>query len=489
MRIKLTIIALLIATLTQGANLKADWSEPTHSNKATPNYNEFFTQEKVHRIDVKIENIDWVESYVNLQNSLQNNSSPRGATNTDITFTPMWIPCTITYKGKQWHKVGFRFKGNSSLQRSIMEGSIKTSFKLDFDQYEKKYSELKNQRFYGFKQLNFNSNFDDVSLMRERICSELYSRFGVKVAKTCFCEVYLNYGQGEKYCGIYTIIEELDDTGIKNLFGDDSGNLYKPQAQAGSFASGTFKSTEFNLKSTLSDKAYTDVRMLYQVLHDKNRKKNPELWKKKIEQIFDVNTFLRWLAANHAMQNWDTYGNMPHNYYLYNNPQNSLLTWMPWDNNEALNVGKGTWEVYEMTEISNKWPLINYIFQIKEWEELYKQHLKEFANDVFTVENMHTLYDKYHALLKDYALKEPTANRQQPGGFGAQGAPGLDMQRQGRPGPGMQGPGGFEEAGMPPGPRGGPENFGGMPHTFEDAVEYLKHQVIDRQEVISNYLK
>jgi spore coat protein H len=56
--------------------------------------------------------------------------------------------------------------------------------------------------------------------------------------------------------------------------------------------------------------------------------------------FFDRDVFLKYLAVNTIIQNWDTYGRMTHNYYLYNNPDNNLLTWIPWDNNEALQNSK-----------------------------------------------------------------------------------------------------------------------------------------------------
>ena len=37
-----------------------------------------------------------------------------------------------------------------------------------------------------------------------------------------------------------------------------------------------------------------------------------------MEKAFDVQGFLRWLAASTANMNWDAYGNLAHNYYLFN---------------------------------------------------------------------------------------------------------------------------------------------------------------------------
>ena len=66
---------------------------------------------------------------------------------------------------------------------------------------------------------------------------------------------------------------------------------------------------------------------------------NAEAWRAGLEAVFDVDGFLNWLAVNTVIQNWDTYGLMSHNYYLYNDPISGLLTWIPWDNNEAFKTG------------------------------------------------------------------------------------------------------------------------------------------------------
>ena len=48
--------------------------------------------------------------------------------------------------------------------------------------------------------------------------------------------------------------------------------------------------------------------------------------------------FLRWLAVNTAVDNWDAYG-VAHNYYLYGPPGgNGRLVWIPWDNNYAFGL-------------------------------------------------------------------------------------------------------------------------------------------------------
>ena len=55
------------------------------------------------------------------------------------------------------------------------------------------------------------------------------------------------------------------------------------------------------------------------------RTTDPATWRTNLEAVFDTDTFLKYLAVNTVIQNWDTYGRMTHNYYLYNNPDNGKL--------------------------------------------------------------------------------------------------------------------------------------------------------------------
>ena len=68
-------------------------------------------------------------------------------------------------------------------------------------------------------------------------------------AHTSFCRVFVDFGEGPIYFGLYTIIEEVDDTVIDDQFDDDDGNLYKPEGTGASFAFGTFSERTFTKKS------------------------------------------------------------------------------------------------------------------------------------------------------------------------------------------------------------------------------------------------
>ena len=150
---------------------------------------------------------------------------------------PVWVPATVEFEGDTWTNVGLRFKGNSSLRSTWRSGIYKLPFKLDFDEFEDEYPEIDDQRFYGFKQLSLASNFNDSSFLREKVAADIFREAGVPAAQTAFYQVYVDYGEGPIYFGLYTMVEVVDDTVIETQFDDDSGNVYKPSRERCHFCS------------------------------------------------------------------------------------------------------------------------------------------------------------------------------------------------------------------------------------------------------------
>ena len=466
---KLLILTLvLLSTVVISCSNKTDFNsscEQTHVKYAKPNYSIVFPSDKVNRIDIKIDQTQWNELLVDLKSNIGSSDRmpPKPANNKDgkpgmqkqddsknirqhrnhegqppggvgmppgmendslhsqngerrmgpppggmpdgSPYEPIWTYCNILFNNEKWSKVGIRFKGNSSLRSAYQSGINKLSFKLDFEQFETEYPEIENQRFYGFKQLNLKNNYDDKSFVREKVASDLFAEFGLIVPKTSFCQVFVDFGDGPFYFGLYTLVEEVDDTVIETGFSSENGNLYKPEGRAATFANDSFRATDMNKKTNKKSKDYSDVEFLNTVINSSLRTVNHELWKTQLSEIFDVPVFLKWLAANTVMQNWDTYGSSFHNYYLYNNPSTNKLVWIPWDNNEAFQHGKmGGAPSLSFKEIGENWPLIRYLLDDEVWHSEYKMNVSEFSEKFFTPERMNGIYSNYQQLLSKYVI-------------------------------------------------------------------------------------
>jgi spore coat protein CotH len=406
---KLTI--LLILAYTYGCEKPdvtvtietPDWTEATHGIAVEPDYATAFPQDKVQRLDIVIGSTNWAA----IQKDLASMPGGGPGETLDGTFDPIWVDCDFHFNGKQWYKVGIRVKGNSSLRTTYQQGIKKFSFKLDFDQWENTYPAIQDQRFYGFKQLNLNNNFEDKSLMREKVAGDLFREFGVPSAKSSFYEVYIDIGKGSQYFGLYTLVEEVDNTVLKTQFTDGTGNLYKPEGTAASFAAGSWDTTDFYKKTNTASGDYKDIRALYDAINSSLRTSDSAAWRVLLEASINMDQYLKWLAANTVMQDWDTYGRMTHNYYLYNDPTQAKLVWIPWDNNEALQDGKQGGAInLDLSGVTSQWPLIKYIASDELYYAQYKQYAKDFASTVFAPEKMTASYDFYYNMIKTSATSE-----------------------------------------------------------------------------------
>ncbi len=425
------------------------WSEKTHSDQVEPDYETVFPQDQVNRIDIEISEENWDIMLADMTNLMgefgrgggnnqrpgvqpgqqqgqfpqqgtgnlpQNEQQPEkenlnAGVGGDLDFSlenPVWVTATVEFEDDSWQYVGIRFKGNSSLRSAWTSGNTKLPFKLDFDQFEDEYTQIDDQRFYGFKQLSLASNFNDDSYLREKVTADIFREFGVPSAHTAFYEVYLDYGEGSTYMGLYTMVEMVEDTVISQQFSSDTGNLYKPDGTGATFAEGSFNETSFDKETNQDEADYSDILALFEVLHADTRLTQPSVWRTDLENIFDVDVFLRWLAVNTIVQNWDTYGQMSHNYFLYTDPDTGLITWIPWDNNHALTASGGMRDTLSLglDEVSDQWPLIRYLMDDPVYQTQYASYLSDVIETVFVPEEMAATYQNYHDLIEDSTLAE-----------------------------------------------------------------------------------
>lgn len=396
----------------------ADWTEASHGNDAAPDYATVFPQDKVNSLDITMTAADWTAVRADMKTKFGNDfgvggtGAPGGGGGVPGQFgtaEPDYVALTLKFNGKIWNKVGFRLKGNSSLNSAWRSGVYKLPFRLNFDEFEDTFPEIKNQRFYGFQELSFSPGFSDNSLIREKVTADIFRLAGIPAAQTAFCKVTIDFGEGPKYCGVYTLVEVVDDTMVEKQFGEDKGNIYKPES---TFQ--TFNQTQFEKKNNKTEADYSDVQAFITALNAADRTSNPAQWRANLEKNFQMDPYLKWLAANNTIVNWDTYGAIAHNYYLYNAPGKGL-TWIPWDHNQSMSStgggvggggggGVGRSVSLAMTEVGTNWPLLRYVASDPVYYARYKQYVKSFAETVFTPEKMAVLFEKNTNLISPYVV-------------------------------------------------------------------------------------
>jgi hypothetical protein len=461
------------AAAAAAAGRSADWTDATHGDQAEPNYAVVFAQDKVNQITITIDPASWEAMQANMTEllgepgarggpggmpgmpgggeppvmpeggempAMPEGGFPGGGMGDIIAENPMWVAADISFAGKTWTSVGVRYKGNSSLMSGWNSGTGKLPFKLDFDQFEDSVPAVENQRFYGFKQLSLSNNSGDATGMRETIAYDLLAAAGLPAAETAAYEVLVDHGDGPQSLGLYTLVEAVDDTAIERVFGDDSGNIYEGDGAAASLAAGTADKIEesFQKENNSAAADWSDIAALYDVLNSAERTSDPAAWRARLEAIFDVPAFLKWLGVSAILEHWDTYGAMTHNYYLYNNPATGKLTWISWDHNFVLGASMGGRMggppgmqappagaaanpnaqgrrggmagmqnvTFDKQNVNASWPLIRYLLDDPTYYAAYIAALRETGGSAFDAEAMIAKYQSLAAVIAPVAAAE-----------------------------------------------------------------------------------
>ncbi len=313
------------------------------------------------------------------------------------------VMADITYNGYTFSDIGIRPKGNSSLRDVAKTDGDRFSFKIDFNYY------LEDQDFYGITKINLNNIYSDPSMMAEYLAYEMLDDLDAVSSRTTYVALSIN---GEYY-GLYLAVEQVNSSFLIDNYGDDSGELYKPDMGTG------------------SDLAYiSDDGLDYTGLYPENRDDGEydnedivELIKaiedgNDLDSIFNVDSFLKYLAMSTMTIHSDSYqGGMYHNYYLYNN--DGIFEWITWDLNMTFNgfpmSGLTDLEATEylidepVTGSMSKYPLIEAIFNNEEYVEQYHEYLKILSEGYLEQDNFNEKVLTVYNMIKDYVKTDTSS--------------------------------------------------------------------------------
>ena len=314
-----------------------------------------------------------------------------------------YVECTVLYEGDAWEHVGVRFKGNSTLRSTVSSGSWKYPLHLDFDEFEDTYPETMDQRFFGFDDLSLGNGATDSSLLRDIVPGEVFRAFGVPTPEMAHVRVYLDLCDGPFYLGVYTMVETPDDPFLEANFGSSSGNLYKPQGTGATWA--VFDEASFAKKSNQDEEDWSDIEEAFEALHAS--RDDAAAWREGLEAVFDVDGFLRWLAINRLLGNWDAYGQMAQNYYLYSDPSDGLIHWIPWDLNQSLNarMQRGSSSI-DPRSVGDQWPLIDYVLEDPVYFDIYVDYVADALATVYDAAALEDLVRETQEMLLPFLVDE-----------------------------------------------------------------------------------
>ena len=177
--------------------------------------NRLFATDRVHTIDIVMN--DWegfIETCENEEYSM----------------------CSVVIDGENYSNIGIRAKGNTSLSNVSQMDSDRYSFKLEFDQYDNTKS------YYGLDKISLNNIIQDNTYMKDYLVYRMMGEFGVAAPLCSYVFITVN---GEDF-GLYLAVESIEESFLQRNYGNDYGELYKPDSMSFGGGRGNGKDFDFS---------------------------------------------------------------------------------------------------------------------------------------------------------------------------------------------------------------------------------------------------
>ncbi len=149
--------------------------------------------------------------------------------------------CAVVIDNEAYKNVGLRAKGNTSLSMVSQLDSDRYSFKIECDHYDS------GKTYYGLDKLSLNNIIQDNTFMKDYLTYRLMGEFGVNAPLCSFVYITVN---GEDW-GLYLAAEGLEDGFLQRNYGQNHGELYKPDSTG--FGGGRGNGRDFNMDGFMDD--------------------------------------------------------------------------------------------------------------------------------------------------------------------------------------------------------------------------------------------
>lgn len=353
-----------------------------------PNYSPLYTHDEIPTIHILIDE-DSLDILYLEENWYENHEYPA----TFIFESSLTID-TID-------NIGFRFRGNTSRDK------IKKSFKVSLNTF------VSGQKYQGVEKINLNAEVNDPSMLRSRLCWDLYREYQIPASRSNHVNLYIN---GD-YFGLYQNIEHIDDEFVETYFGNNTGNLYKCTYPANldyisedpdDYKLAPWGTRTYELKTNEQLDNYSDLAEFISFL---NLSSNDDL-ECKLKDYFNVSSYLKVAAIDVLVGNWDGYIYNQNNFYLYHNPLSDQFEYIPYDVDNTwgidwLNRNWSDRNIYTWSQTGQPRPLFNRLMGIDSFRKIFSWHIQKVLNEKFSDPSYEAYIQNLHEFIEEDALNDP----------------------------------------------------------------------------------
>lgn len=320
----------------------------------------------------------------------------------DFYRTDVEVPATMNVDGKDYDKVGVRFRGNTSSSR-VPDG-FKKSLNVTIDYENRK------QRLYGYKTLNLLNAHTDASMMHEVLFSHIAKDY-MPSLKANYVRVVIN---GESW-GLYVNSQQFNKEFLEEAFDTRGGVRWKkaadPMRGGGLMYAGEDISAyegQYQMKTELEN---TTLAWKALINFTRTLAEAPiENLEEALDPYLDIDGALWFLAMENVMIDNDGYWIRASDFNFYQDP-NGRFHMVSHDNNETFNnpggpgfFGRGTDVGLKLDPLfgvgeDNK-PLLR-ILENPGLQARYLAHVKTIAEDWLNWGKAGPVIESYKELIQE----------------------------------------------------------------------------------------
>jgi spore coat protein H len=291
--------------------------------------------------------------------------------------------------------IGFRLRGNTS------RFAAKKSFKISMNTY------VQGRKWLGLEKINLNGEHNDPSILRSYLSASLLREQNVISSRNSYVRLYIN----NEYKGLYYNAEHIDENFLDLRFpGDDNGNLYKANWGADMTYNGTTQAAYvpyYELKTNKSTNDYSGLIAFLNTLNTCSDADFPCV----IQQILDVDLYLRTLVIEVLAGHWDGHSYNKNNFYLYQRPSDGRFVFIEYDMDNTfgidwLGINWATRNIYQWSQSNQPRPLYTRLMNVPYFKDLYSYYMDQAVATFYNTQGLNTLLTEKQAMIATAALED-----------------------------------------------------------------------------------
>jgi spore coat protein H len=261
-----------------------------------------YDAEGMHRVQVEMDPGDWDELRQQKRNFLEILTGDCLEEPFDSSYS--YFHADVTVDGERYEDVAIRKKGLLG-----SETSVDPSLKIRFDKY------VDGQLHDGLDRITLNNGRQDPAEISQCLGYERFREAGLPASRCSFAVVELN---GEPL-GIYSNVEPVEPWMLARWFDDPEGRLW--EGKLSDFREGWM--------GTFDAKEGDDDRTVLQEVAQALEQPDDQLLEA-LEPHVDLDAYLRFWAMEVLLGHWDGYAGNTNNFFVYEDPADGRLRFMPW---------------------------------------------------------------------------------------------------------------------------------------------------------------